>query len=267
MNRITATGREHNNDDLDDHDENSDDKFTAGNYVEYCCQIKMEDNNLDDTDDETEVDKSTPDDDAGTEEFTAGHFVDSDMDESTADAVADKFTEGNFIGEIDVNVEYDGGLDKDEADFDQEDEVDKMDVHVKNNYDHEMIEKNQNVDIKDKSNYKMTDKDEDGNLEFYWSDWSDDDTDGDDDGDGDHTAEVMESLMTTHRQDLSAIISKAEAERRRREIFHKLCGVCKEIMKYFPITDTDILAETDSDLMSQTDTDILTVIDSDYFVR
>ena len=88
----------------------------------------------------------------------------------------------------------------------------------------------------------------DKEVEYYWSDWSDDDDDDDD-----QTAEVMTSLMTTQRQDLSTIISRAEAERLRQEMLHNLCPACKNIVKYFPVqeTDIDILTETDSDYVDR----------------
>ena len=77
----------------------------------------------------------------------------------------------------------------------------------------------------------------------------------------DAESEVMVSLMTTNRQDLSVILSEAEARRRREEIFPSLCSSCREIVKYFPIqeADTGMLFPSESDIMSQTD--------SDYFDR
>ena len=106
-----------------------------------------------------------------------------------------------------------------------------------------------------------TDKDIDDNVEYFWSD----DDDIEDDCVDDADTEVMVSLMTTNKQDLSVILSEGEMRRRRQEIFPKLCTSCKEIVKYFPIQepDTELLFPTESDILSQTDSDYFDRLDCD----
>ena len=84
-----------------------DDQFSAGNYAEYCYQMK-------------EMDDDIPD----------NIVNDADMDESTlADALADKFTEGNFMGDSD-----DGDDDNDETiENDHEDNMNNDDEFTDGN--------------------------------------------------------------------------------------------------------------------------------------
>ena len=189
MNRITTTGEDDNSggikvDELDD-----DDQFSAGNYVEYCYQMKeMDDDILDNTED------------------------DADTDESTfADALADKFTEGNFMGESDMNSCDDDNDDM--VENDHEHNMNNVDgftagnfVEVPNdeNYDGDDTDADAVIDVDEKTAVDSfgeekegePDKHSDDEVEYYWSD--DDGEDGCDDA---ADTEVMISLMTSSRQD------------------------------------------------------------------
>ena len=197
---------------------------------------------------------------------------DMDMDESTlADALADEFTEGNFMGDSD------GGDDDDDdetVETDHENNTNNDDEFTAGNHvqllnDNEIVETDIYAepvfDVDEETaveeTEEVTDKDIDDNVEYFWSD----DEDIGDDCVDDTDTEVMVSLMTTNKQDLSVILSEGEMRRRRQEIFPKLCTSCKEIVKYFPIQepDTELLFPTESDILSQTDSDYFDRLDCD----
>ena len=204
----------------------------------------------------TELDDDIPD--SIVEETDADKFILTDA------PLADEFTEGIFMGDSDADddeeiaetVHVDNTTNDDE--FTAGDHVQLLndDEHDETGMDADSVfSANDKTSLEETKN---TDKDIDDDVEYYWSD--------DDEEIGDHRAddadnEVMVSLMTTNRQDLSVILSEAEARRRRQEIFPRLCSSCKEIVKYFPIqeADTGMLFPTESDIVSQTD--------SDYFDR
>ena len=217
-------------------------EFSEGNYNEYCYQM-------------TGLDDDIPD--SIVEETDADKFI-------LTDALADKFTEGNFMGDSDEDDDEDIAETVHEDNTNNDDEF-TAGNHVQMLNDDENDENDIDADpvfsVDDKTSMEETegiDKDIDDDVEYFWSD--------DDEEIGDHCVddtdnEVMVSLMTTNRQDLSVILSEAGARRRRQEIFPKLCSSCKEIVKYFPIqeADTGMLFPTESDIVSQTD--------SDYFDR
>ena len=212
VNRITTKGVDVDYVDTAADDREDDDGFTEGNFNENCYQMtELNDDNPDSIVEETDTDES----------------IFNDI------TLADKFTEGNFMGDSDNNDENDETeMDADPA-FGADDKTSLEEI-------------------------KSTDKDIDDNVEYYWSD---DDDETEDHCADDADSEIMISLMTTNRQDMSVILSESEARRQREEIFPSLCCSCREIVKYFPIreADTGMLFPTESDIVSQTD--------SDYFDR
>ena len=77
----------------------------------------------------------------------------------------------------------------------------------------------------------------DTDIEYYWSDDDEDETVNHRADDSDN--ELMISLMTTNKQDMSVILSDSETRRQREKVFPSLCHSCQEIVKYFPLREAD----------------------------
>ena len=88
-------------------------------------------------------------------------------------------------------------------------------------------ETEQDISAEDKTDHEQevdVDKETRKNVEIYWSDDKD---------------ELMTSLMTTSRHDISAILSRGEEDRRRELMLQRLCPACLDIVKHFKFQETE----------------------------
>ena len=228
-NRVTTKGTETDVD--DDYDREVDDGFTEGHFDENCYQL-TEFN--DDDSEESDADESTFTDIILADEFTEGNYRgDSATDDD--DEMVESVHMGNSNNDEDITAEAHAQLLND----------DENNAQLLNDDDN-----NETMMNAEETNFHDENIDD---VEYYWSD----DDEAEDPGTNDADSEVMISLMTTSRQDMSVILSETETRRQREEIFPSLCSSCRNIAKYFPLSeaDTGMLFPTKSDIGTQTDTD------------
>ena len=237
VNRVTTTGQDYDDNDADDRDE---DGFTEGHFTDNCYRITaINDDNADSSAEENDADESISDDITPADEFTEGNYVgeseDSDEDETAETVDMDKSNKDEDL----TAEECKKLLSKGEND----ESVMETDVALAVDNRHSVEEPH------------MADTD----IEYYWSDDDEDETVNHRADDSDN--ELMISLMTTNKQDMSVILSDSETRRQREKIFPSLCHSCQEIVKYFP------LREADTGMLFPTESDIVTRTDSVYFDR